>query len=128
MAKLAKNPGKRPGLYPFAQRKPERAVFVGGIDDFGQLVVNNQGQLVYESLVKLIKKHDVSVSRVWKIYSDSTSVYFCTLQNIYIYNQTRQTVEQIELPSDSFWSFFVNNTLYVGNYNQGLLHLQDGKL
>jgi serine phosphatase RsbU (regulator of sigma subunit) len=102
-------------------------IYAGGIDDFGQLVVNPKGQLVYESLTSLLDK-ELNITRVWKIYSDSAFIYFCTLQYIFIYEPNSKVIEIVELPPDSFWSFFIDNRLYTGNYNIGLHYLENKEL
>ncbi len=106
---------------------PDGTIYAGGIDDFGHLVVDQQGQLIYESLA-LIIDDSISITRVWKVYSDKQYVYFCTLQYIFIYNPETKTLESVELPKDNFWSFLVNDHLYTGNPDLGLLYLEKGKL
>lgn len=100
-------------------------VYAGGVDDFGHLVSNEKGLLVYKSLTHLIKEEHAEVSRVWKIYTNKELVYFCTTYNVFIYNTLTETIENIKLPKDNFWSFFVGQTLYTGNFYKGLLKLSN---
>lgn len=100
-------------------------VYAGGVNKFGHLVPNSQGQLTYKPLSHLIKEEHAEVSRVWKIYTDEELVYFCTTYNIFIYNTLTETVKSIKLPDLSFWSFFIDQTLYVTNFNMGLLKLSN---
>lgn len=103
------------------------SIYVGGTDDFGLLTPDRSGQLVYKSLKPLLAD-TIPIPRVWKIYSTQEQVFFCTLQRIYIYSPTKQTIEKVNLPEDSFFSFLVNNILYVGNYNLGLHYLKNSDL
>ncbi|HCX99699.1 MAG TPA: hypothetical protein DG754_06120, partial [Bacteroidales bacterium] len=100
-------------------------VYAGGVNDFGHLVSNTQGQLIYKSLTHLIKEKHAEVSRVWKIYTDKEWVYFCTTYNIFKYNTLTETIENINLPELSFWSLFADQTLYTSNFNKGLLKLSN---
>lgn len=102
-------------------------IYVGGTDDFGRLRSDNKGQLEYESF-RFILPDTASIPRVWKIYSSQNSIYFCTLQRIFIYSIATNTIEEVKLPDDSFFSFLVNDILYVGNYNLGLHSLENGKI
>ena len=106
---------------------PNGTIYAGGVDDFGHLATNQQGELIYESLAYLLSD-SIGISRVWKTYSDGQYVYFCTLQHIFIYEPNSYTLESIELPKDSFWSFMVNNRLYTSNPDFGLMLLEKGKL
>ena len=103
-------------------------VYAGGINEFGHLVSNDQGQLVYKSLVHLINDEHSEVTRVWKTYTKNELVYFCTTYYIYIYNNLTESIESIKLPDLSFWSFLSDETLYVGNYNLGLCKLSNNTI
>ncbi|HNV82536.1 MAG TPA: SpoIIE family protein phosphatase [Tenuifilaceae bacterium] len=106
---------------------PNGTIYAGGVDDFGHLIANQQGELIYESLAYLLSD-STGISRVWKTHSDGQYVYFCTLQHLFIYEPNSYTLETIELPKDSFWSFMVNNRLYTSNPDSGLMLLEKGKL
>ncbi|MFA5647018.1 MAG: SpoIIE family protein phosphatase [Bacteroidales bacterium] len=100
-------------------------VYAGGVDDFGHLVSNEKGQVVYQSLAHLIKDKNTEVTRVWKIYTDEELVYFCTSYYIFTYNTLTKTIENTKLPKDNFWSFLVEKTLYTSNFYRGLLKLSN---
>lgn len=98
-------------------------IYAGGIDDFGRLVSNNYGNTIYESLSSLIND-SIKITSVWKTYADSQYIYFCTLQYIFKYHIEKEEINAIKLNfENNFWSFYLNHTLYIGNYNQGLLYL-----
>ncbi len=102
---------------------PDSLIYVGGVNDFGRLTLNKYGNTVYTSLGKQLVD-SIEIDRVWKIYADQTSVYFCTLNYIFKYNTEKNKLETIKLyEEDNFWSFYVNDQLYIGNYAKGLLQL-----
>src|SRR5690554_6195637 len=94
---------------------PNGRVYAGGVNDFGHLVPDNRGQLVYQSLAHLLKDKNAEITRVWKIYTNNDLVYFCTGSNIFLYNTLTQTIKNINLPKGSLWSFFAEETLYTSN-------------
>ncbi|MBS4013789.1 MAG: SpoIIE family protein phosphatase [Bacteroidetes bacterium] len=102
-------------------------IYAGGVDDFGRLAVNNIGQLEYLSFKNLIPD-SIEVKRVWKTYTHKNLVYFCTLQYIFVYDYENEKILNIELPEDNFWSFLIDEKLYTGNYNSGLMVFQEGEL
>ncbi len=102
-------------------------IYVGGTDDFGQLRSNSKGQLEYESFKPMLPD-TAQITRVWKTHSSQYSIYFCTLQRIYIYSTISKTIDEVPLPDDSFFSLIANDILYVGNYNLGLHYIENGKL
>jgi serine phosphatase RsbU (regulator of sigma subunit) len=102
-------------------------IYAGGVDDFGRLAVNNIGQLEYRSLKNLIPD-TIEVKRVWKTYAYKNLVYFCTLQYVFVYDFDNEIIQYVELPEDNFWSFLIDEKLYSGNYNSGLMVIQEGEL
>lgn len=106
---------------------PDSSIYVGAVNDFGHLITDSHGKLVYESLGKLIND-SIVISRVWKIYTDSTNVYFSTFEQIFVYNVLEEKIKIIEIPFEyNFFSFLLNNKLYTGNFEKGLLTCKNGK-
>lgn len=101
-------------------------IYVGAVDEIGMLAVNNFGQLKYKSLVPLIDAADRKFSNVWKTYTFNNKIYFCSQYRIFIYNN--DSIKSIKLPQGSFFSFAVNNAIYVGNFLEGLYMLKNDKL
>ncbi len=95
-------------------------VFVGAVGEFGHLQPNQQGELTYVSLVPLL---DTSLqnafSDVWKTWATDSVVYYCTNSHIFIYNY--ETIRILNLPKFSNFSFVLNNDIFIGHYNKGLL-------
>ena len=102
-------------------------IYVGGTDDFGRLTSDDQGQIMYESLRPLVGD-SIGVNRVWKTYAFEDKIFFCTLPRIFVYNTNSNSISSINLPENSFWSFQVNDKLYVDNYESGLHVLEDNEL
>jgi serine phosphatase RsbU (regulator of sigma subunit) len=92
-------------------------IFVGAVGDIGYLTPNKNGFLSY---ISLKNKMDTSIifDDVWRTYSSKDRVYFATKSKVFIYNYNE--IEIIDLPQNSFFSFLIDDKLYVGNPVFGL--------
>lgn len=101
-------------------------VYVGLEGDFGFLSPNNAGTLEYASLTSLLPDSlRNSLSSVYNIYCYGSQVYFCTRQYVFI---LKNDISVVELPRYSLMSFLCNDELLVGNYDEGLVRVVDGKV
>ncbi len=103
-------------------------VYVGAVGEFGYIEPNTSGKLIYHSLSTQLDSSKYKYSNVWKTYvNDKNEVYFCAMQYIFIYKHNK--IEPIKLPAESFFSFYVQNNLYISNYKEGgLLKLNNNKI
>ena len=102
-------------------------MYVGLEGDFGLLTPDNTGNLYYKSLNNLIPDSIKSdVSAVYKTYVNKGKVYFCTPKNIFILKNG--TISSIQLPRYSFITSICGDEIIVGNFDEGLIRIVDGKL
>lgn len=101
-------------------------IYVGSQADFGYLLPNTQGNLQYTSLADQLPAELRDFDETWKIYGIEDMVYFCTFENIYIYDG--QTIRSVSSPYKLEISFLVDNRLYVQEWEKGLSMLQTDKL
>jgi serine phosphatase RsbU (regulator of sigma subunit) len=100
-------------------------VYVGGINEFGFLKPDKKGKMTYEELSTNI---DSSFKDIWNIYVIENSVYFCSASNK-IYKYSEDTIEAISYKTKThFLDFLVEETLYLGDYEKGLMKLKDGEV
>ncbi len=106
--------------------KHKDMMYVGTSNDFGRLVTNENGQLIYESLsAKLLKKGEL-MQTVWTIVSKNDHLYFNTQNEIFIYNPDSQETKRIR-DSEGIYDFCKvdDQTLLVKNGKGDLLRLTD---
>ena len=96
-------------------------VYVGAESEFGYLAPDQTGSLGYHSLSDTLDPELRPNSGVYKTYFVEGKVYFCTHPVIFIYDPASQTIGTLENTPDSFFSFFVGNTLYTSDYGKGLM-------
>ncbi|MCK4751456.1 MAG: hypothetical protein KAT15_30575, partial [Bacteroidales bacterium] len=64
---------------------------------------------------------DVSI---WKTYFQDKKVYFCGMEAIFVFDPATAHVSILETPDNGFFSFFLDQELYVGDYGSGLMKLE----
>lgn len=104
----------------------DKKLYVGSQADFGYLLPDEQGKLEYSSLADSLPSNLRDFDETWKIYGIDDKVYFCTFENIYIYDG--HTVEVVTSPHKLEISFLVNNQLYIQEWEKGLSMLQNNEL
>ncbi len=117
-------------LYPLPNKTIVRSlalandgkIYTGGQDAFGYFFPNEQGTLVYHSLLSLVASADKAFGDVWNIIIKNEEVFFRTSRKIFRYNPAgRGSIIKYEAPNGSRWSFMelCNNTLYAQNGFEG---------
>jgi len=104
-------------------------VYVGADAEFGYLAPDGYGNMHYRSLSDTIQQdvQGFSIGDVWKTYYIDNKVFFCTFYEIYIYNPDTNKLTILEMPQYAFFSFFIDNELYVGDFGNGLMKQKAGK-
>ncbi|WP_114781249.1 ligand-binding sensor domain-containing protein [Botryobacter ruber] len=102
-------------------------IYVGGQDDFGYLEPDAQGQLVFKSLKGKIEKQYQNFDDVWKIYTTSDGVYFCTVSGIYFLQDNQVKVYKVPAQKSEM-AFFVQDKLYVPVMGKGIYELKQEKM
>jgi serine phosphatase RsbU (regulator of sigma subunit)/ligand-binding sensor domain-containing protein len=103
-------------------------VFVGATREFGFLEPNATGKLQYKSLSNMVDTSKYKYNTIWKTYvTNKNEILFCAMKCILIYKNNK--IVPVTLPEGSFFSFYVDGNLYIGNWKEfGLLKLNGNKL
>lgn len=104
-------------------------IYVGTVGDFGYLAPNKtNGLLEYKSLLGLFKDTiaKTKFTDIYKTYYYKNKIYFCSCQYIIIYDgeSLRSIFLGDQAKYSNFWSFVVNNHMYIGSYFKGLREFQ----
>jgi len=101
-------------------------VYVGAFNEFGYYDENNNGNLEYHSLTKLIKGRIGDFDEIWRIHKTSFGVVFQSFKAMFIYKDEKL---DIVFPRSNFhFSYYVNGVLWVYDEEQGLMQYRDGKV
>lgn len=95
-------------------------IFVGLIDNFGMLELNNSGKYNFKSFRYLLNEN-TGFSDVWKIHEIDDGIVFQSFEKLFIY--TENTTEQIKeySPAEKYrFSFTIDNRLLVQEFGLGL--------
>jgi len=98
-------------------------VYAGAADDLGYLAPDSAGKPSFHSLLKHIKPEDRHFADVWKIHPTPEGVYFQT--DHYLFRWSGGRFKQWKADSAFYWSFQVNQRLYIQDWKKGLLELKD---
>lgn len=96
-------------------------IYVGCQGDFGYFFPDAQGRLRYTSLADSLPMRYRDFDEAWSVYIDRSRVYFCTFDNIFIYEGSDITVAEAPWPIDL--SFYVNRELFVTSSEAGITRL-----
>jgi signal transduction histidine kinase/ligand-binding sensor domain-containing protein len=101
-------------------------IYVGGVGDFGYLAADSLGQMRYVSLLAHVKAEDLPFTDVWQTWVIKNRVYFRAANVLFRWADNRMTAWK---PRTSFHvSFVVRDTLYVRQWQVGLMRLVDDSL
>lgn len=101
-------------------------IYVGGFNEFGYYEENENGLLIYHSLVYLIKDKIGDFDEVWRIHKTSFGLVFQSFKAIFVYKDDKI---QIITPKSRFhFSYYVNGILWIYDEELGLLRYLDGQL
>ncbi len=101
-------------------------IYVGAKAEFGYISSNELGEMKFTSLKTELDSTENSFSEIYTIYEIDEYLYFCSPSKIFVFKDNKKE-RIIELPKSSFLTFEINKNLYSGNYNKGLLKIEDGK-
>ena len=104
-------------------------VFVGSIGEFGYIGPDKNGQLHYHNLShKVDTAYKFSELNIWKVFDTDTEVIFYSVKYLFRYQKKTGKFKVTTLPEKSFLGFMVNNNLYIGNFDKGLMMLSGDKI
>ncbi|MGB3465099.1 MAG: triple tyrosine motif-containing protein [Cyclobacteriaceae bacterium] len=100
-------------------------IYAGCQGDFGYIIPDSAGVLNYHSLKALVPDQYSSFTETWKTYVIDGKVYFCTFENIYVYDGS--SIEVITHTAKLDVSFFTGNKLYTQVPGHGLYEVHNGQ-
>jgi len=104
----------------------EDVIYIGAQNEFGYLVADASGRLVYVSLSDKLEKSQRIFSSIIRVWAWKNKVVFQSEEAIYIYSNNKVTSI---LPETSFHlSFLVNDEFYVRQRGIGIMKLAGDKL
>ena len=107
---------------------PSGKIFIGSQGDFGYFESDPKGTLKYHSLSNSLDKEFQNIGETWKTYIINDKIYFCTFDNIYIYDVISKTIEVITHPSTLDISYTSNNKIFTHIPNKGIHTLEGNEL
>jgi len=99
-------------------------IYVGGQGDFGYFEPNEQGKLIFHSLLSLIPAPHKKFEDVWDILVFEKNIYFSTEEKVYIYD--RKKIEVLAI-GKTYFTAKADNRLFFSN-EKGLLELVNGEI
>lgn len=112
-------------VYSIAQAS-DGNIYVGGYTEIGYISRDTTGNTVYRSLNHLIPEAYRNFSSVWKIYQTHLGIIFQSYEYIFILKE--ESINVIESSSSFGFSYYVNNTFYIVEKEEGLKMLNNGEL
>ncbi|MRT92089.1 triple tyrosine motif-containing protein [Ancylomarina sp. 16SWW S1-10-2] len=97
-------------------------VFVGAYNEFGYLKANDQGKLIYHSLVDLLPKTDREFEEIWQIFPYKKGMIFHSFQKIFYYRDGE--ISQIKDENEFHFSFLLGDQFFVKEQKKGLCLLE----
>ncbi|MHC1703664.1 MAG: SpoIIE family protein phosphatase [Tenuifilaceae bacterium] len=98
-------------------------IFVGAENEFGYIQANEFGKLYYSSLSDSLKTDDQGFSNILMVYVNKKGVLFCSNKKIFRYHNS--SLFTINLPKGGFLSHLANGNIYMGDYWEGLMVLEN---
>lgn len=102
-------------------------IYVGSVGDFGLLVPQKNGDLIFQSLTKGLKEKEKNFSDVWKIHNNKGSIIFQSSENLFFFKNNKITTLSPEFSFASL-SFIANDDFYIRQRMIGLMKLEGNKL
>ena len=104
----------------------EGKIYVGCQGDFGYFERNELGGLTYTSLADSLEVEYRNFNETWHVYKNENTVYFCTFNNIYIYEGSKLRIVKPKNKLEK--SYLINGKLYVQEWHVGLMLLENDRL
>lgn len=98
-------------------------IYVGGDNEFGFIQPDKSGELFYTSLSDKLDDNLKDFSGIYSVFSNDEGVFFCSMKRIYKYKD--QKISVINLTKGGFVTFYVDKTLYYGDYYSGLYKIHN---
>jgi serine phosphatase RsbU (regulator of sigma subunit)/signal peptidase I len=123
--------GKTWRKIPVKDSKPVRSmaidstgtIYVGTVGDFGRLVPNLSGNLIYESLSYLIADSNIVFNDIWKTYAVKNKVYFNSFSNLFCFDGKKLETIKFNRSQKPQFLHKVENDLYLHFKASGIKQL-----
>jgi hypothetical protein len=96
----------------------DSVIYTGSDLDFGVWKKNKYQAFEYTSLYPFVKDLNETYEEFWAVHHVDDNILFISFQNIYVYKNEQLT--RIPAPNRFSGSFFINNTLYIADNEDGL--------
>ena len=96
-------------------------IYVGLQGNFGRLEPNRTGNMQFRSLVDSSIVSRVSDVNIWQTHFQEGKAWFSSQDAIFVYDPATNHIEIFDTPEHAFFSFFANESLYMGAYVEGLM-------
>lgn len=104
----------------------QQILYAGAYNEIGFFSNDNNGRLIYNSLMNLVPEGKRKFGDVWKIYEGPWGIVFQAFEGLYFYKDGK--IEVVEPRSIFHYSYFVNGTLYILDRDNGLMEYKNGFL
>ncbi|MEZ5195222.1 MAG: triple tyrosine motif-containing protein [Bacteroidales bacterium] len=94
-------------------------IYTGGFNEFGYFEPDSIGQLVYHSLLELLKPEDRDFDEIWRIHNTPDGLVFQSFKQLIVLEDNEAHV--IKAPGNFHLSYFVNGQLLVVDLEEGIL-------
>lgn len=101
-------------------------IYVGGVGEFGYLLTDSSGRMMYHSLMDKVNEEDRGFHDVWFVQCAGDKVYFITNEIIFVLHNDE--ISKIELDDYLGPAITLNNKTYIHAYNSGLLQIRGDSL
>ena len=101
-------------------------IFVGGYNNFGYLDFDINKGTFFHSLLNKFKKDDRDFGQIDKLVTVEDNIFFYSKNQIFYYSN--DTVGKVNLKSDFYNIFKIDNVIYIASREQGLLTYNNGEV
>ncbi|KAA0227956.1 GHKL domain-containing protein [candidate division KSB1 bacterium] len=103
-------------------------VYVGGVGDFGYLASDSIHGSAFVSLLPHVPEAERGFADVWGIYATASGVYFRTASHLFRWSEDSRQIKFWKAATSFHGSFEINETLYLRQWEIGLLKLEADSL
>ena len=109
-------------------KAPNNRIYVGSVNEFGYIDIDDKGEKKYYSLSNNLKVEDKYFDKVWRVFYTDEAVYFFSQKQIYVYAENKISLIKPTVKGTTFHTaFMVDNKLFVRQRGLGLLVYNNNK-
>lgn len=103
----------------------DEKIYVGLSNDFGYFVSDSTGQYRFYSKLNLLPPDKRNIEGIWRIHKTSYGVVYQTFNELFVLKDEKVSV--YPAPLEFYLSFYINNKLYVVDWQEGILEFKNGE-